>query len=1576
MQVNREENGDEIAVEKITSKEKRRLNKHVHEPPGDDEKKVDTGLCCYGYGSEGNGDETVIGSTKSKHKRRSKNHEPLGATEKKVDAESFGCSSEGNGDEIATEKIESERKRMSKKSEPHQGDNEQKIGPDLSSCGCAIGSVGDKLLSDGKIKSKQKKKKIVGDEQQENCDDDFEISKFILKRREPQRENREKIDPELCCYDRDIGFVEDMLPVDRKLKSKDKKKKKVVDHKLQEDDFAVGFVEDKLLVDGKIKSKEKRKKKLVDNKLQKNGGDTKTSNIVLKNHEPEGDNRQKIDPDSCFHGIDIGFVEDNLLVDGKIKSKEKSKKKKTVKDKLRENGDDAEISKFILKKREHQDGNKEKIDPESWYYGCHIGFVEDNLLADGEVKSTEKKKKAVKDELRKNGDDAETSKFILEKCEPRCDYRETIYPELCCYGCDVGFVEDKLLVDANIKSKDKKKKKVVDHKLQEDDFAIGFVEDKLLVDGKIKSKVKKKQAGEEELRENGDDAETSKFILKKRKPQCDNREKIDPELCCDGCDIGFVEDKVVVDGNMKSEDKKKKKVVHHKLQEDDFAVGFVEAKLLVDGKTKSKEKRKRKLVDNKLQNNGDDTETSNFILKRHEPDNREKIDPDSCFYGLDIGFVEDNLLVDGKSKSKEKNKKKKAVKNKPRENGDDAETSKSVDVKFKPQGGNKEKIDPESWSYCCDIGFVEDNLLIDRKIKFKEKMKKKAGYDAETSQYVLKKRERQCDNREKNDPKLCGYGCDIEFVEDELQVDGKVNSVEEELGGVQYVSSYFHDDSAEKINAESLDKESKSNLIALPTSGELLGGKLEEDGCAVKIDQLGHEGYVDSVFLCAASGDFFEDQLKETGNEFKSFDIKSEKKNSNNQKTVLGSDNARMVSLYFQNENVKKTVELEAPNNDENSTVASMGTCGCMVQDREEGNEDKIAIGKNKSKCKGRYQKLEFVDHDPIQKKSAFIQSDNEKKVDADSCWCEIESIASSGIGRSFFGDKTLADGNEMENGTTKFKKIKDFRNKLQENGADDETRNVKSMETESMIQKNTTLCVEYVSPFSHSDSVEKITGNLLNMKSRSDSIALPICGHSIENKLEGKHGGERIKQHVLDSCIDPLAFPVASGDFGEWHENGNEIETLKVESKKKRKSSNQKTAEEHGKALKVSPYFQNDSGKKFSVQPSNKKIKSESMVLPTFGNFMEDKLMENNGGKNVEQQVHADSVALIASCGDFSDDEPQKIGKEIETIKIESMKRKSNTTKTGEGHAKVRKVSPYFQNDNEKAVNVKVHGLESDIDSVALMGTCTSGDKIPIEMFKYEGKGTSKTKGATELAQIQKVSPFFQSNNVKKVGAESCCTGGMLLEHKLIGDGNVIENGLIDIEKKTISNKLQGNGNDTTSKVKPKKTKPLVQKNVDHGVRYVSPYFHNDSGKKMNVKSKPLVQKNVAHSIRYVSPYFHNDSGKNINVEPLDEGSKFESIALNAAENFVEDKPEEIKSSCSEKSIKIKRNLSASEKWDEAYKRKTPDNSWKPPRSAIVLIQEDHAHDPWRVLVICMLLNRTSGGQVSIIRVIIPQHL
>ncbi|KAL3749578.1 hypothetical protein ACJRO7_010676 [Eucalyptus globulus] len=60
------------------------------------------------------------------------------------------------------------------------------------------------------------------------------------------------------------------------------------------------------------------------------------------------------------------------------------------------------------------------------------------------------------------------------------------------------------------------------------------------------------------------------------------------------------------------------------------------------------------------------------------------------------------------------------------------------------------------------------------------------------------------------------------------------------------------------------------------------------------------------------------------------------------------------------------------------------------------------------------------------------------------------------------------------------------------------------------------------------------------------------------------------------------------------------------------------------------------------------------------------------------------------------------------------------------------------------------------------------------------------------------------------------------------------------------------------------------------------------------------------------------------------------------------------------------RRVLTAAEKRAEAYRRKAPDNTWKPPPSGHRLLQESHWRDPWRVLLICMLLNVTTGKQTS----------
>lgn len=117
--------------------------------------------------------------------------------------------------------------------------------------------------------------------------------------------------------------------------------------------------------------------------------------------------------------------------------------------------------------------------------------------------------------------------------------------------------------------------------------------------------------------------------------------------------------------------------------------------------------------------------------------------------------------------------------------------------------------------------------------------------------------------------------------------------------------------------------------------------------------------------------------------------------------------------------------------------------------------------------------------------------------------------------------------------------------------------------------------------------------------------------------------------------------------------------------------------------------------------------------------------------------------------------------------------------------------------------------------------------------------------------------------------------------------------------------------------------------------VRVVSPYFANlKVGEEIKVgKDSSNASKNCLNG-RKVSPYFQNA--------------------------YREKKKSTIGSK------RQKPCLSASQKRDEAYLRRSEDNMWVPPRSHFNLLQENHAHDPWRVLVICMLLNCTTGVQES----------
>ncbi|KAL6971795.1 hypothetical protein U1Q18_031476 [Sarracenia purpurea var. burkii] len=161
------------------------------------------------------------------------------------------------------------------------------------------------------------------------------------------------------------------------------------------------------------------------------------------------------------------------------------------------------------------------------------------------------------------------------------------------------------------------------------------------------------------------------------------------------------------------------------------------------------------------------------------------------------------------------------------------------------------------------------------------------------------------------------------------------------------------------------------------------------------------------------------------------------------------------------------------------------------------------------------------------------------------------------------------------------------------------------------------------------------------------------------------------------------------------------------------------------------------------------------------------------------------------------------------------------------------------------------------------------------------------------------------------------------------------------------------------TSNKRRKRENGRKKTNPKPKVRVVSGYFYTSPGKQVTrSEEKHLKTKLPKQCLRKcstevgVSPYFRNVSTEEENAISDSSECGVECIVVLPKK--------------AQRAALLNPVLSAAQKRDEAYKRRAPDCTWKPPPSPFGLLQEDHAHDPWRVLVICSLLNRTSGLQAS----------
>ncbi|XP_057948134.1 methyl-CpG-binding domain protein 4-like protein isoform X2 [Malania oleifera] len=246
----------------------------------------------------------------------------------------------------------------------------------------------------------------------------------------------------------------------------------------------------------------------------------------------------------------------------------------------------------------------------------------------------------------------------------------------------------------------------------------------------------------------------------------------------------------------------------------------------------------------------------------------------------------------------------------------------------------------------------------------------------------------------------------------------------------------------------------------------------------------------------------------------------------------------------------------------------------------------------------------------------------------------------------------------------------------------------------------------------------------------------------------------------------------------------------------------------------------------------------------------------------------------------------------------------------------------------------------EENHDQKTLLVLSSYFQKVAIE----DDGNVKEKRGKKEpyFSSENKIKQVFLLNNSARNSANETENGNTCLP-KIIKSSRKGKNHQIDTTIENVSSKRRRRDEELKEKLHPP-------------VRVVSRYFQIAKGQQVVTDERkepnicPKQCKKSRQKVVVVSPYFYNvpKEGENADgnsIEGKDKGVKL---------------VKEVRGP-----VLVKSTLSASQKQDEAYQRKSSDNTWTPPRSPFDLLQEDHAHDPWRVLVICMLLNCTTGLQI-----------
>nr|XP_043624813.1 uncharacterized protein LOC122596326 isoform X2 [Erigeron canadensis] len=221
-----------------------------------------------------------------------------------------------------------------------------------------------------------------------------------------------------------------------------------------------------------------------------------------------------------------------------------------------------------------------------------------------------------------------------------------------------------------------------------------------------------------------------------------------------------------------------------------------------------------------------------------------------------------------------------------------------------------------------------------------------------------------------------------------------------------------------------------------------------------------------------------------------------------------------------------------------------------------------------------------------------------------------------------------------------------------------------------------------------------------------------------------------------------------------------------------------------------------------------------------------------------------------------------------------------------------------------------------------------------------------------------QKMLPDYTNMTLEKKSGPVCSEVKSPHSFKAVPEKDVsvlVDQTMSHSNSQSSLNKMKNSVGIQIRRVSPYFPVAVTEKNDDRTVK-VSPYF-----------SKALSEK--VGSVQKKQPSTAEGKGLHYIIKTVIVKKGFFRGGQNKSRSTMKVKlsPYFLNGSCKiQKMVQKKGTLTAAQRRDEAYKKKTPDNTWRPPRSYYHLIQEDHVHDPWRVVVICILLNRTQGVQVK----------